>query len=451
MHMKSSAVLAGAASALVLASGCTSFHGYETSLPSDVKPGPDFGGPYRIVEVSAKFVSAEGGALPGRPTPAVDGTILTRHLADKHPGAFSTERSATPLVVRQTICGDVDFSDSTWTGVANLLSFGFVPQKMATPKALTTSFLLPANETTEPYKWDLRVNIHHNVNLLKAASYSQEDGWYPGFPLEGSPLVGITGTKDPVIAEDYKADKAFSDKVIARTATQEDHAASSDRIFWQQLSREVGSGRWHEYAGEAIVEAINRLSPDERAALKNNLAARLADCDPTLLDECFADYPVREPIAPLGREALIGTWTGSQSTELLQRRAMGGIDVGIVQPPRQSFQTKCSYTFNADGTFACTTTREDTGAEHASEGRWSYANGKLTTVQDVIGNEVTTEREVRWYGPAEFELVETPGTKSFLGGETTVTVAANGVSTASYGFSGSKSVTKTTPILLKRK
>lgn len=451
MHMKSSAFLAGAASALALASGCTSFHGYETSLPSDVKPGPDFGGPYRIVEVSAKFVSAEGGALPGRPTPAVDGTILTRHLADKHPGAFSTEKAATPLVVRQTICGDVDFSDSTWTAFANMLSFGFVPQKMATPRALTTSFLLPADETTEPYKWNLRVNIHHNVNLLKAASYSQADGWYPGMPLEASLLQGVTGTKDPVIAEDYKADKAFSDKVIARTATKEDHAASSDRIFWQQLSPDVGSGRWHEYAGEAIVEALNRLSPDERAALKNNLAARLADCDPTLLDGCFADYPVRETIAPLGREALIGTWTGSRSTELLQRRAMGGIDVGIVQPPRQSFQTKCSYTFNADGTFACTTTREDTGAEHASEGRWSYANGKLTTVQDVIGNEVTTEREVRWYGPAEFELVETPGTKSFLGGETTVTVAANGVSTASYGFSGSKSVTKTTPILLKRK
>lgn len=260
--------------ALALASGCSSFHGYETTLPGEARPNADVGGPYRIVEMRSDQISPDGTALfhPYH-RKSCSGASMTRYLAERYPGTFSTDDSATPIVVRHTVAHE--YEECFAQRLAGVLTLGSVPAKSLVRERMTTAFLLPSEETTEPYPWEVLVKRLYNVNPLAAGAFTAERGWYSGYPLDASSMAG-RGTPDPMLVADRAAAFDFHDKDRKGTATQADREDSDERSFWSRMSSETGATRLREYAGTAIVEALNRLPPEERAALKDNLAAREA-------------------------------------------------------------------------------------------------------------------------------------------------------------------------------
>lgn len=437
--------------ALALGSGCSTFHGYETSLPEDVKPDVGLEGRFRIAEMSCRCVSMDGSALPGSPETSGGESAMNAYLAEKFPETFSTDDSATPLVVRQTIAHGPMESNVARAFVGSFLTLGCLPSTSIVKKRMTTAFLLPSEETTEPYEWEVRINHLYNVNFIASAAYRPEDGWYRGYPLEASFSAAgpvISGTRDPVIAADFTADKEFGDKVLDGIATAEDHDASRERVFWRQVSPEVGTARWREYAGAAIVEALNRLSSEEKSALKNNLAARTAAADASLLDGLFSDYPLRKPVGAFGRDAILGKWEGENKTETLN----SGFAKEYGMAPRISKHVRSVYEFREDGTYVATV-RADGASESEQEGKWSYANGILTTEIKLpgTGKPFSCNMQVAWFGPDEFELREIAGTRKVYSATTVTTVEENGVYTSTSSFGGGmKTVVRGTPTALKR-
>ncbi len=468
--MKHVHILAALPIAIALGSGCSTFHGYETTLPGDSRPNADVGGPYRIVELTSNQVGLDG-TMMLHPfyRGSCSGASMTRYLAERYPGTFSSDDSATPLVVQLTVAHE--HVTCFFQSLAGVLTLGSVPAKAIERERMTAAFMLPSEETTEPFPWEVRLKRLYNVNPLAAGFLTAEKGWYSGYPRE-APSQRARGTPDPMIVADFSAAWKFNEKVRNGTATKADQEDSDERSFWSRVSSATGSARLREYAGAAVIEALNRLSPEERAALKNNAVAREAqnrlasekggaprdsivplststNISPLTL---ITDYPVRKPDVPLGRDALVGTWKGHETVDIIH----SGDSKKTTSPVMLRHHT---YEFKSNGKYVATSFTASSGigsGEGKSEGTWSYADGKLTIMGPPLPGsktKTTFTTEVAWFGRDEIQIRQIPFTKDETFVTTTTTVGENGCFTTIIRNKAGDIVTtiRGTPIELKRK